>query len=194
MQSFSEFLQESSLSRVHSHTQNSDIAMISAHRGENSPEQNEHTHKALEHDLRAKNYGIIHVHGTYTENKGTPTEKTVHEKSMMVIPHKGTNSEHFLSHMKEMGQKYKQDSILHKAASDKTAKLHGTNPKGSWLKHGETHDVGSFHPNRSAEFMSHLKNKSKSFTFSESVETKFLMDNEWFRQKERSETITYTLR
>lgn len=192
MQTFKEYLTESSLTRVLHHTEHSNIGMISASRGEHTSQQNKEANKSLEKDIRSHGHGIIHVKGRYAENKGTPQEKHVEEHSMIVIGKKKDDGGELLKHLKHYGEKYNQDSILHKGASDEHAQLHGTSHTGSWLKHGETHNVGKFHPNRAAEFTSHLKGH-KSFTFSEGYEEKFLMDNEYFNAKEKSETIVYEI-
>ena len=189
MKTFNEFLKESSLSRVLHHTQNSNIGMISASRGEHTPEQNKAANKSLEKDIRGHGHGIIHVTGHYTENKGTPEEKHVKEHSMLVVGKKGSDSSELLGHLKTLGAKYNQDSILHKAKGDEHANLHGTK-EGSWPGLGQTHNVGKFHPNRAAEFTSHLKG-NKSFTFSEGVEPEliFEMDEEYFKALEKAELM-----
>jgi hypothetical protein len=187
MKSFNEFLKESSLSRVLHHTEKSNIGMISASRAENTPEQNKKNNKSLEKDIRAHGHGVVHVTGHYTENKGTPEEKHVKEHSMLVIGKKGSDSSELLNHLKALGSKYNQDSVLHKAKGDEHAHLHGTK-EGSWPGLGQTHNVGHFHPNRAAEFTSHLKG-NRSFTFSESDETKFLLDENYFKALEKAELM-----
>lgn len=192
MKTYNEFLKESSLSRVLHHTEKANIGMISASRGENTPEQNKQANKNLEKDIRDKGHGVVHVTGHYTENKGTPEEKHVKEHSLLVVGKKGSDSNELLGHLKHLGQKYNQDSILHKGKNDEHAYLHGTK-EGSWPGLGQSHNVGKFHPNRAAEFTSHLKGH-KSFTFSESDESKFFLDEEYFKALEKAETMVYTIK
>jgi hypothetical protein len=192
MQTFKEYLTESSLSRVLHHTKNTNIGMISASRGEHTPQQNKEANKSLEKDVRSHGYGVVHVKGHYTENKGQPNENHVEEHSMLVLGKKGADGGALLGHLKHLGEKYKQDSIMHKSHDEPHAHLHGTK-EGGWPGKGQTHNVGEFHPNRAAEFTSHLKG-NKSFTFSEGYESKFLMDEEFFNAKEKAETMVYEIK
>ena len=173
MLTFYSYLNETSLSRIKHHSEHSSLAMLTAHRGENTPEQNHKANQSLEHELRSKNYGITHIHGHYVENKGEKNEKKVHEHSFLVVPKKGTNPKEFENHIKSLGQTHKQDSVLIKHPSE-NAHLHGTNPHGTWIKNNEKLDVGKFHANKPSDYMSKLKNPNKSFTFSE--ECNLIMD------------------
>lgn len=172
MKSFNEFrleqLTEASLSRIVSHVSGRNIGLLSAHRGENSDEENRKNSAELKDAIRSAGYGHNVVHGVYTENKGTPHEKTVHEHSYLVIGDKGDDGGKLKKFLTQQGKKFKQDSVLHKAHNEENAHLIGTSDTSTWLKKGESHSVGKFHPSRSGEFHSALKN-GKTFTF-ESVE------------------------
>ena len=165
---FKNFLQEASLSRVHSHVQNRNLGMITAHRGENTSKENAARNKELEKSIRSAGYGFVKVKGRYIENHGTDAAKAVDEDSYLVIGSDDDDSGKLLSFLKQQGRKYSQDSILHKAASEENAKLHGTRD-GGWPGMGKVHDVGKFHANRAGEFHTAMKGK-RSFEFSESVE------------------------
>jgi hypothetical protein len=161
-------LLEASLSRVHSHVQGRNIGMITAHRGENTPKENASRNKELEQSIRKSGYGFIKVKGRYIENYGTPKAKPVDEHSYLVVGKTGDDKGHLLNFLKKHGEKYGQDSILHKSTSEETAKLHGTR-EGGWPGKGEVHDVGKFHANRAGEFHTAMKG-TRSFEFAESVE------------------------
>lgn len=165
---FKDFLQEASLSRVHSHVQNRNIGMITAHRGENTAKENASRNKELEKSIRSAGYGFVKVKGRYIENHGTDKARAVDEDSYLVVGKKGDDKGHLLSFLKQHGQKYGQDSILHKSASDENAKLHGTR-EGGWPGMGKEHDVGKFHANRAGEFHTAMRGH-RSFEFSEAVE------------------------
>lgn len=166
-----------SLARVHHHVHGREIGIISAHRGEHTAEENNKAHAELGHDIHKAGYGHIHIKGKYTESPGTPHEKKVSEHSYMVIGgHKTTGLKKFLV---KHGEKYKQDSILHKRHDSTKASLHGTK-EGTWPGKGETHDVGEFHPNRTGEFHSAMKGK-KSFTFEEYL---YFTDKGFFTRQE----------
>ena len=165
MKTFKTIINETSLSRVQNHTQNRNIGMITAHRGENTSSENKRNNKELEHHIRKAGYGLVHVKGRYVENHGTPHAKNVDEHSYLVIGKKGDDNGHLLHHLKKWGEKYNQDSILHKAHNDKHAYLHGTN-NSDFPGKGKQHDVGEFHANRSGEFHTALKGK-RTFAFEE---------------------------
>lgn len=169
MQSFQNFiLNERSLNRVIDHTHGRNIGMITAHRGEHTAEENHKRNKELEHDIRKAGHGFIHVKGRYVENHGTPQAKHVDEHSYMVIGKKGDDGGHLKSFLKKHGEKYGQDSVLHKGHDEEHATLHGTK-EGGWPGHGKTHNVGKFHPNRAGEFHSVMRGKgNRTFAFNES--------------------------
>jgi hypothetical protein len=154
-----------SLARVHQHTQDRNIGIISAHRGENTAEENAHLHKQLGADIRKAGYGHIKVKGRYIENHGTKDARPVDEKSYLVVGHKGDDKGALKGFLKKHGEKYNQDSVLHKPHNTQKATLHGTSHReNAWPAHGETHDVGDFHANRAGEFHSVMKGK-RTFAF-----------------------------
>lgn len=168
LSTFKNFLHEASLSRVHSHTQNKNLGMITAQRGENTAKENSALNKELEKNIRDAGYGFIKVKGRYIENHATDKAKAVDEDSYLVIGNNEDDNGKLLAFLKKQGIKYKQDSILHKAASEENAKLYGTR-EGGWPGMGKVHDVGKFHANRAGEFHTAMKG-NRSFEFSESVQ------------------------
>ena len=91
-------IEESSLSRVWRHSENNDIAIITAFRSKNfnclkgdndghefSHEENIERNKDLLAVLYKKGYGVTKVKGAYKENFETPQEIEVHESSFFEI-------------------------------------------------------------------------------------------------------------
>jgi len=167
IQSFNKFLIEASFSRVLQHTRERNIGMISASRGNLPAHENRDRHSELENAVRKAGYGFIHVKGRYVENHGTPQARNVDERSLMVVGKKGDDKGALLGHLKSLGKKFGQDSILHKPHNLNTAQLHGTNATG-YPGEGKSVDVGSWHPNKAGEFHSLMRNK-KSFAFEDFV-------------------------
>ena len=103
MTKLSEYLKESSLSRIWKHVEDDakSFGVISAYRA-NEP-NNDNNHKQLKTSIRDLGYGFIEMRGGYKEEEGG----FVKEKSLF-IPNI-TKKE-----MIKLGQKYEQDSILYK--------------------------------------------------------------------------------
>lgn len=156
-------LNEASLSRVHAHTQGRNIGMITAHRGENTPEENNKRNAELETSIRKAGYGFVKVKGRYIENHGTPEAKPVDEKSYLVVGKEGDDKGHLLSFLKKHGQKYGQDSVLHKPHDSEDAHLHGTR-EGGYPGMGKKESVGKWHPNRTPEFHTAMRG-NRTFAF-----------------------------
>jgi hypothetical protein len=180
MKTFKTLINEASLGRVYSHTKDRNIGMITAHRAENTAKENHDRNKELEDHIRKAGYGYIKVKGRYIENHGTPQAKHVDEHSFMVVGKKGDDKGELKSFLKKHGEKYNQDSILHKAHDETTAKLHGTR-EGGFPGKDKSHDVGTFHPNRAGEFHTAMKGNKKTFAF-ESID--FLSPKSFFSREE----------
>jgi hypothetical protein len=154
-----------SLSRIRQHTQDRNIGMISAHRGEHTPEENKQRTAELASDIKAGGFGHVHVKGRYIENHGSENARPVDEHSFLVIGKKGDDGGALKGFLKKHGEKYKQDSVLHKPHNSTTASLHGTSHReDSFPGHGKVHDVGEFKPQRAGEFHSVMKSR-KTFAF-----------------------------
>jgi hypothetical protein len=169
-----------SLARVHQHSKDREIGFITAHRGEHSAEKNNHLNSELAHDIRKAGYGHIPIRGQYIENKGTPHERKVTERSFMVIGnHKGkhTGLKKFLT---KHGEKYGQESIVHKAHDSENAHLHMTGGPDK----GQAHDIGKFHANKTSEYHSAMKGGKKSFTFTNESHF-YLMEKSFSTRRER---------
>ena len=105
MKTFKTLLDESSLGRVLQHTKGRNIGMITAHRGENSAEENNARNKELEGHIRKAGFGFIKVKGRYIENHGTPEARAVDEHSYLVVGKKGDDGGHLLGFWKRHGEK-----------------------------------------------------------------------------------------
>ena len=79
---------------------------------------------------------------------------------------RGDDGGALLEHLKHFGEKYGQDSILHKPHNSEKASLYRTNETEKH-KHIE---VGSWHPNRTGEFHSLMKSQ-KPITVGEPLHT-----------------------
>jgi hypothetical protein len=148
------------------HTQNSNVGIITAHRGTLDAATNKSRNSALAGDIRKAGYGFAHIRGRYIENYGKPDARPVDEHSFLVIGKKGNDSGNLKGTLKHLGKKYDQDSVLHKAHNEPHANLIGTK-EGTFPGEGKEHNVGQFHANRFSEFHSMLKDNKKGFTFEE---------------------------
>lgn len=172
-------LHESSLSRIYQHSQESNIGMITAYRGDYSKQQNETRNSNLISDIRSAGFGFVPVVGHYIENPGTPEEMKVIEKSFVVIS-SADDSGRLKGFLKRMGVKYNQDSVLYKDASEEQAVLIGT-ASGRWPGLNVEHKVGTWHANKIDNYYTQMKGH-RSFRF-ESVESPEGLMSRYYRQK-----------
>lgn len=99
--------------------------------------------------------GYTKVRGRYTENFGKPDAHNVDEHSFLMIGKKGDDRGELKKFLTHHGEKYNQDSILHKAHDSTAAHLVGTNKTG-YPGYGQHRSIGEFHANRTPEFHSIL--------------------------------------
>ena len=88
--------------------------MILASRDDLTSEENRQRHAALKSEVRNAGYGFIEG-------------RHVDDKSLLVVGKKGEDGGALLGHLKHLGKKYGQDSILHKPHNSDKASLHETN-------------------------------------------------------------------
>jgi hypothetical protein len=153
-------LNEAGLSRIHQHTKESPIGVITAFRGENSLQKNKALNQKLKGDIRAAGYGFVKLIGRYVEGYGSEDETPVDEISFLVIGNKG-QSGNLKGFLKKMGVKYRQDSVLFKNEENDLAVLIGTG--SGYPAKGTQKKLGKFHPQRMGEFYS--KMRGQTFTF-----------------------------
>jgi hypothetical protein len=166
--SFSKGVLEASFTRVHQHTRNRNIGMILASRDDLTSEENRQRHAALKNNVTKAGYGYIEG-------------RHVDVKSLLVIGKMGDDKGHLLGHLKRLATKYNRDSILHKPHNSEKTLLHGTNETGYPGKDKHI-EVGSWHPNRTAEFHSLMKNR-KPITVGEQFH--FINEKSFFSRMER---------
>ena len=142
IKSFSKDVLEASFARVHQHTRGRNIGIILASRDNLTVEENQKRHASLKSDVRRAGYGFIEG-------------RNVDEKSLLVIGKKGDDRAALLGRLKHLATKYNQDSILHKPHNSEMTSLYKTT-ESEKDKHIE---VGSWHPDRTAEFYSLMKNR-----------------------------------
>lgn len=158
-------LNEQSLGRVYQHTQNRNIGIITAHRGEFDSYTNTERNANLAAEIKRAGLGYIHVKGRYIENYGTDKARPVDERSLLVIGKDGDDSGKLKGTLLALGKKYGQDSVVIKPHDSLEAHLHGTK-EGTYPGEGNSVKLGPYHPNRAGEFHTILRN-TKTFNFSE---------------------------
>lgn len=173
MKQFRELYNEASLSRVYSHTQKRNIAIVSAERDQYTKAENAKRTNELKADIRRNGFGFLTIKGIY---QGTV------EMSFMIIGPEDKDKNRTKQFAVALGKKYSQDSVLVKQPDNDNAYVVGTNTTGS-LGMGREASLGKWHPNRSGEYLSALGNKkSKTFVF-ESI--KFEYQNREYANRER---------
>jgi hypothetical protein len=155
-----------SLSRIWQHTKESNIAMITAYRGEFDKSKNEKRNRELKSKISSAGFGYVQMTGNYIENKGDPDQRQVEEKSFFITSSPNDNGK-LKSFVTKMGKLYNQDSVFYKSANSDDAYLIGT-ASGRFPGMGKEHNLGKFRPQKTGEYWSKMKN-NKVFTF-ESVE------------------------
>lgn len=175
-------LNESSLSRVYSHIQEHDCAVISAQRsnpkdrtkcaeasttndGKSPEEMNRKNARDLKAALLSSGYGVTVVDGSYIEDFETPQAVEVSEKSFFVVNLK--DSDGFLADISSLGEKFCQDSVLIIPKGGTDAFLLGTN-NSEFPGYGDRVSVGGLKMGKEAEFMTRVK--KRPFIFKEKLE------------------------
>ena len=118
-------IDERSLSRLVQHNTERNFGTITASRSGQSKADEHRENASLRKEIHAAGYGTVVLKGRYLEDDKHP----VHERSFGVIGKKGDDKGELLNHLKGWGEKYKQNSILHKSHDSKNAYLHSTSTK-----------------------------------------------------------------
>ena len=177
-----EVLNESSLSRLWTHMQDHQTAMITAFRDDpengedcvmapqpaegNSPGQkNKDRNRDLKATLLKFGYGVTAVQGTYIENYMKDNAVEVKEDSMFVVNLE--DDPQFFINLEMLAQKFCQDSVLLVPQGGEGAYLKGTN--NSYPGLGKSEEVGSFTGGKEGEFMTRVK--GRPVVFKEELET-----------------------
>lgn len=151
-------LTESGLSRIHSKMEMNHVGAISGFRGERTYAENMAVHRALRAKLVGMGYDVTEVVGSYVENYDTPDANEVKEQSLFVTCRSGQDCDNLESDLIQLGQQYKQDSILFKPAGQ-DAYLVGTSETAEWPPFGEKVSVGKPAMGKLSQFMSRVKNR-----------------------------------
>jgi hypothetical protein len=145
------YLYESSLSRVWQHIDKGHgFLMVSASRAERSPKVNKELHHRLKQMVRESGHGYVEVDRHYVENAGTPDERKVKEKDLLV-PHnpKVMPFQKFAQHAEHLRNAFDQDSVL-LVTPEKDV---GLVTKNGFEKWGGV----KFHPDKVGEYYSRMK-------------------------------------
>lgn len=172
-------IHESSLSRIWQHSHESNMGIITAHRGEFDEKQNEKRNRELISAIRANGFGFIPVTGFYVENPGQDDEQKVRENSFVVIS-SPDDSGKLRTFLIKMGIKFNQDSVFYKDASKEKAVLIGT-AEGRWPGLNNTIEVGKFVAQKIGTYYTKMRGH-KTFVF-ESVELPENLMTRAYREK-----------
>lgn len=114
MLNYSDFIIESSLSRIHNHIEKHSAGAITAWRGEYTRRENQDRNKKLLAYLQRQGYSVTSVKGSYIENYGTDTAREVGEHSFFVVNNKveGDDGGQLEKQLIKLGRMFDQDSIL----------------------------------------------------------------------------------
>lgn len=152
-------VKEVKLSRVFSKVKDEEtpFVILSGFRRENGKEKNETQNKKLMADIRAEGLGFFKVEGSYIENKGTPDEVKVVEKSFFVTGNKNDDG-NLKGFAKKMMKKFKQESVVFKP--------NGTTDVFLLFQNGTQEKLGAFRANKISDYMSRLvQHKNSTFVF-----------------------------
>jgi hypothetical protein len=168
MDKFGKVLNESSLTRIHSHIMKHDCAVITAFRNklincmsEDNGDKlnisdNKMRNKHLKSALLSLGYGVTSVKGTYIENYMSDNQVEVKEDSYFVV--NLTDNPNFISHIKKLGEMFCQDSVMIVEQGGNNNYLFGTN-KSDFPGYGEKIELGHFKPGIEAEFMTKVSGR-----------------------------------
>jgi hypothetical protein len=168
---FTEFLNESGLSKLHSKTEKYAIGTLTAQRGEFTNKENKAANRELFAKINAAGYSATKVIGRYQEDTDDGGKVWVKENSFFVSNQKvegddGGELEKFLT---KLGTEFNQDSVLIKNFGE-PAKLVGTTSRSdSWLSKGKEYELGSGKFGKKLD-SAYSKVKGRPFVF-ESCET-----------------------
>lgn len=160
-------IDESSLTRLLQHNINRNFGTMTASRTGQSKADEYKQNADLRKDIHALGYGTVVLKGRYLEDDIHP----VHERALGVIGKAGNDNGELLGHMKALGEKYKQNSILHKAHDSKDAFLHSTSTKENDnetdldKEPGRKKNIGPFRANKPNPYGQSGVNHGKLFSY-----------------------------
>ncbi len=159
-----EYLNESSLNRIYQHIQKKNIdswSILTSYRGENSPSENKKNFKELKNKIRSMDLGFIEISGIGQEEDEEGNIVQAKEPSLF-IP-KITQKQ-----AQKLSDTYEQWDYIYSGPE--------LNDKIALISKEGTEYLGSFHPNKIAQFFGKIK--GKPFTFEEIKPTSY-MEKYW---------------
>jgi hypothetical protein len=111
MKTYTDFLTESSLSRLWKKYKECDSGTISAFRGYRTHKENMAKHHELVGKLLGAGLSVTKIQGTFIENYDTPYAKEVHELSLIVFDYK--NHGKLKDVLMKLGAEFEQESITY---------------------------------------------------------------------------------
>jgi hypothetical protein len=173
-------LNESSLSRLWSHTEKNDCGTITAFRStrdcnEGEPytkKENLKRNKSLLAKLQSLRYSVTSVKGSYIEDYGTSEAKEVGENVFFVVDL--DNKGNLEKDLKKLGAEFDQDSILFIPKGRTSSTLIGTNKcKNGYPGFGKTIKFPVRKIGSEGEFFTRVN--GRPFTFTESILEEFTL-------------------
>lgn len=163
MKEFSNFLAESSLTKILSKTEESRCAILTAFRAGATKQEKRKQNSELASLLSKKGLSYTQVQGNYVEVDNDGKETVVKELSFFVQNTELTDAE-FDKFIYRLGFKYKQDSVLIIPKGGKGAYLWGTSNDSGWLELNQKHNVGdATFGNIKTQFFSKIGGRSFEF-------------------------------
>lgn len=180
MINFSEYLNESSLSRIWRHVKDHQAGAISGYRDGNSSSENKKNNREIQAFLRSRGYSVTGVQGNYIENFGSDNAKEVGEPSFFVVDINDTGN--LERDLRALGERFDQDSVLIVPQGGKNAELVGTSKRDdAFPEYGKRVKVGSGRFGKVAgQFLSRIR--GRQFTF-EAVEDPQTRNGKWAMSK-----------
>ncbi len=160
-------LNEGGLSRVWTHIQEHEGAIISAFRNEYTNKENYERSRKLKAFLFDLGYGVKKIKGSYIENFETPEAIEVVEQSLFVSNR--LDNTKFKSDIAALGKQFEQDSVLFIPQGGKNAYLYGTREGNDFPPLDQSIEVGDLKMGEESEFMSRVN--GRPFVFREELET-----------------------
>ena len=157
MKKYSEFIQESSLTRVKSKSDKGGVGYLSASRADKSKKENQKNTTQLAKDIKGAGLpGPTKVEGQYKE---AGQEKPSKEKSFAVSSGK-QGKKTFKKNMKKLGAKYDQDSVLVQQKPKGQGKLKPSTKAGKKDLKGWDGKVGKMKPGGKGDMQTRIKGKT----------------------------------
>lgn len=163
MKNFKEFIEESSLSRIWSATQQHVSGGITGFRGSDTYAQNVAKNRNILIYLKGKGYSVTKVKGSYIEDKGSDKENEVGESSFFVVDMHDTG--HLKQDLISLGKLYDQDSVLIVPKGGQNAYLVGTSKRDTaYPSYGKEQVLGNgVYGKVAGQFLSRVRGREFAF-------------------------------